>query len=230
VRERGNIWPFVSVAAGAFFVLVLVPLIVQRERNSRLATVDAQVSIGDAGSSVNPAAAAPVYRWPDSEVPRTTERLRDTSAVAVAAMSFVVEGMLAGKPPRNVNEIVSGAARRQLIPGEWFTNQPGFLKLPNGAVHLRYSVNPLSIEAVSVPASRQDGPAILIRVPDDQNTGVGARYFESLQLDGIVYPPPFAPLSEVIASGWQPRLFKQTHMPDADRAQLELWAKSIGQK
>lgn len=230
MRERGNIWPFVSVAAGAFFVLVIVPLIMQRERNSRLATVDAQVSIGDAGSGTSSNHAASVYRWPDSEVPRTAERLRDTSAVAVAAMSFVMEGMLAGKPPRDVGEIVEGVARRQLIPGEWLTNQPGILKLPYGAVHLRYSTNPLRVEVVSVPASRQDGPAILIRLPDDQNTGVGARYFESLQLDGIVYPPPFAPLSEVIASGWQPRLFKQTQMPDADRAQLEQWSKSISQK
>jgi len=229
MRDRGNIWPFIFVAVGAFFVLV-VPLIMQRERNSRLATVDAQVSIGDGATTGSPATAAPAYRWPDSEVPRTSERLRDTSAVAVAAMSFVIEGMLAGHPPRNVNEMVTGIVRRQLIPVEWLTDQPGILQLPRSAVHLRYSANPLRIEALSVPASRQDGPAILIRLPDDQNTGVGARYFESLQLDGIVYPQPFAPLSEVIASGWQPRLFKQTQMSDADRVQLEQWARLIAQK
>ena len=230
MRERGNIWPFISVAAGALFVLVIVPLIMQRERNSRLATVEAQVSIGDAGSASPSNHAASVYRWPDSEVPRTAERLRDMSAVAVAAMSFVVEGILAGRPPRDVGEIVSGVARRQLIPGEWLTNQPGILQLPQGAVHLRYSANPLGVEVISVPASRQDGPAMLIRLPDDQNPGVGARYFESLQLDGIVYPPPFAPLSQVIASGWQPRLFKQTGMPDDELAKLQQWAKTIGQK
>ncbi len=230
MRERGNIWLFVSVAAGAFFVLALVPVMMQRERNSLLATVDAQVSIGDASGTGASTAAAPAYRWPDSEVPRTAERLRNTSAVAVAAMSFVVERILAGRPPRDVGEIVSGVAHRQLIPGEWLTNQPGILKLPNGAVHIRYSANPLSVELISVPASRQDGPAMLIRIPDDHNTGVGARYFESLQLDGIAYPPPFAPLSEVISSGWQPRLFKQTQMPDTERMQLERWGSSLAQK
>ena len=50
MRERGNIWPLISVAAGALFVLVIVPLIIERNRSGRMATVDAQVSIGDAGS------------------------------------------------------------------------------------------------------------------------------------------------------------------------------------
>jgi hypothetical protein len=31
-RERGNIWPVISVAAGAFFVLVIVPLATPNER------------------------------------------------------------------------------------------------------------------------------------------------------------------------------------------------------
>ena len=33
-----------------------------------------------------------------------------------------------------------------------------------------------------------------------------------MQLDGIVYPDPFAPIADIIASGWQPRLFKQTQI------------------
>ena len=202
----------------------------QQERNSRLATVDAQVSIGDGSSAGRATSQSPAYRWPDSEVPRTTERLRDTTAVAVAAMSFVVEGTLNNHPPRDVNEIIRAIVQRQLIPAEWVTNQAGILQMPRGTVHLRYSANPVSIETVSVPITNQDGPALLIRLPDDQNTGVGARYFESLQLDGIVYPQPFAPLSEVISAGWQPRLFKQTQMPETDRAQLEQWSKSVTRK
>ena len=230
MRERGNIWPFISVAVGALFILVGVPLMMQQERNGRLATVDAQVSIGDGGSATRATSQSPAYRWPDSEVPRTAERLRDTTAVAVAAMSFVVEGTLNNHPPHDVNEIIRAIVQRQLIPAEWVTNQPGILQMPRGTVHLRYSANPQSIETVSVPITNQDGPALLIRLPDDQNTGVGARYFESLQLDGIVYPQPFAPLSEVISAGWQPRLFKQTQMPETDRAQLEQWSKSGSRK
>ena len=86
------------------------------------------------------------------------------------------------------------------------------------------------VEVVSVPHDRKEGPALLIRLPDSENTRVGARYLESMQLDGIVYPAPFAPIAEIIASGWQPRLFKQTQIPDDQRAQLEQWAGTVSPK
>jgi len=229
-RERGNIWPVVSVAAGAFFVLVIVPLILQRQTNARMATVEPQVTIGDAGVDSSAARNIPMYRWPDSEVPRTAERLRDVTAVAIAAVTYVTEGTIRGHKPRDVGEIVSAISQRQLIPSEWITNQPGVLQMPHATVHLRYAPINLLIEAISVPNDRADGPAILIRIPDRENTSVGARYFESMQLDGIVYPNPFVSIAEIIASGWQPRLFKQTQIPDDQRVQLENWAQTAVRK
>jgi hypothetical protein len=98
--------------------------------------------------------------------------------------------------------------------------------MPDATIHLRYSPPSLTVEVISVPNDRADGPAILIRIPDRENVAVGARYFESMQLDGIVYPNPFAPIAEIIASGWQPRLFKQTQIPDDQRAQLEQWIQT----
>jgi hypothetical protein len=229
-RERGNIWPVISVAAGAFFVLVIMPLILHREKSARMATVDPQVTIGDEGSESSAGRNATMYRWPDSEVPRTAERLRDVTAVAIAATASVVEGAMNGRTPRDAGEILSNIAQRQLIPGEWLTNQPGVLQMPQGTIHLRYSPKTFAVEVISAPNDRKDGPAILIRIPDPENTGVGPRYFESMQLDGIVYPNPFAPIAEIIASGWQPRLFKQTQIPDEQRAQLEQWVQTAVHK
>jgi hypothetical protein len=188
-----------------------------------MATVDAQVTIGDTGSGSSLARSSAVYRWPDSEVPRTAERLRDATAVAIAASTSVIEGSLRGKIPRDAEEFVRYIAQRQLIPGEWLTSQPGVLQTARGAIHVRYSPKDLMVEVISVPQDRRDGPAILIRLPDQENTRAGARYFESMHLDGIVYPAPFAPIAEIIASGWQPRAFKQTQIPDEQRAQLEEW-------
>jgi len=225
-RIHGSVWPVVSVAAGAFFVLVIVPLILQREKGARMATVDPRVTIGDFGTDSPTSRNAPLYRWPDSEVPRTAERLRDSAAVAVAAVTYVTEGAIKGHTPRDVREIVSVIAQRHLIPEEWNTNQPGVLRMPRGTIHLRYSPRDLQIEVVSVPNARVDGPAILIRIPDPENTSVGPRYFESMQLDGIVYPNPFAPIAEIVASGWEPRLFKQAQLPDDQRAQIEQWAQT----
>jgi hypothetical protein len=227
MREQGSIWPLVSVAGGALLVLVVIPLAIQRQGGSRMATVDAQVTIGDTGGGSSVAKSRSLYRWPDSEVPRTAERLRDVTAVALAASTSVIEGSLRGRIPRDVAQLVAYIAQRQLIPAGWLTSEPGVLQTPGGTIHVRYSPKDLMVEVISVPLDRKDGPAILIRLPDLENTRVGARYFESMQLDGIVYPVPFAPIAEIIASGWQPRLFKQTQIPDDQRAQLEQWAASV---
>ena len=230
MREQGNIWPLVSVAGGARLVLVVIPLAIQRQEGGRMATVDAQVTIGDTGDGSSVSRTSSVYRWPDSEVPRTAERLRDVTAVAIAASSSVIEGSLRGRIPRDVTELVAYIARQQLIPAEWLTSEPGVLQAPHGTIHVRYSPDELAVEVISVPHDRKDGPAILIRLPDPENTRVGARYFESMQLDGIVYPAPFDPIAEIIASGWQPRLFVQTQIPDEQRTQLEQWASAVTRK
>ena len=227
IREQGNIWPIVSVAGVAVLVLVVVPLAIQRQGGSRMATVDAHVTIGDTGSGSSNSGRPSLYRWPDSEVPHTAERLRDTTAVAIAASTSVIEGSLRGRIPRDAAELVAYIALRQLIPSEWLTSEPGVLQTPRGAIHVRYSPKELMVEVISVPQDRKDGPALLIRLPDPENIRVGARYFESMQVDGIVYPAPFAPIAEIIASGWQPRLFTQTQMPDDQRAQIENWAASV---
>lgn len=230
MREQGHIWPLVSVAGGALLVLVVVPLAIQRQGGGRMATVDAQVTIGDTGSGSSVSASRSLYRWPDSEVPRTAERLQDVTAVAIASSASVVEGSLRGRIPRDAKELVAYIAQQQLVPGEWLTSEPGVLQTPRGAIHVRYSPRDLMVEVISVPRDRKDGPAILIRLPDLESTRVGARYFESMQLDGIVYPAPFAPIAEIIASGWQPRLFKQTQIPDDQRVQLEQWAGAVTRK
>ncbi len=229
-RDHGNIWPLVSVAGGALLVFVVVPLAIQRLGGGRMATVDAHVTIGDTGSGSSIRDVRPLYRWPDSEVPRTAERLRDSTAVAIAASTSVIEGSLRGRIPRDAVELVAYIAQRKLIPSGWLTSESGVLQTPRGTIHVRYSPKELLVEVISVPRDRKDGPAILIRLPDLENTRAGARYFESMQLDGIVYPPPFAPIAEIIASGWQPRLFKQTPIPDDQRSQLEQWAGSVTRK
>ena len=230
MRERGNIWPIIVVVAAALCVLVIVPFLIERQKAGRMATVDAHVWIGDGEMSDGQASAASNYRWPNGEVPRTAERLRDVTAVAIAAATYLVEESIHGRIPRDADEIISRVDQRKLIASEWRTDEPGVLRTPHATIHLRYSPRNLTVELISVPNERIDGPAILLRIPDSENTAVGTRYFESMQLDGIVYPRPFAPIGDIIASGWQPRLFKQSQIADSDRAQLEQWAKAATQQ
>jgi hypothetical protein len=226
MRERGNIWPVIAVIGAALCVLVIVPLFMERQKAGRMATVDAHVSIGDGEMSDAQAYAPSNYRWPNGEVPRTAERLRDVTAVAIAAATCLVEESLHGRIPRDADEIITRIDQRKLIASEWRTDEPGVLRTPHATIHLRYSPGNLTVELLSVPNERIDGPAILLRIPDSENTAVGTRYFESMQLDGIIYPRPFASIADIIATGWQPRLFKQTQLADADRVRLEQWAKT----
>lgn len=217
LRERGNVWPVIPVIVVALLVLVLPLVIRHRLASGSMATVDAQVSIGDARNDPATSRDPPVYRWPDSEVPRTAERLRDVTAVALAASTYVIEGAMTGRTPHDAGEIAEGIAKRQLIPSEWLTNQSGVLQTSHGTLHVRYSPSNLSVEVISIPASRADGPAMLIRIPDNDNTDLGPRYFESMQVDGILYPNPFAPIPEVISAGWRQRVFKQAQRVYANR-------------
>jgi hypothetical protein len=227
LRERGNIWPVICVAAGAFFVLGVMPLVLRHQTSGQMATVDAQVTIGDVGSESLTNGTTATYRWPDSEVPRSAERLRDLTAVAIAASSNIVDGAIHSQRPRDANDVLNRITQRQLIPVAWVTQQPGILQTPHSTIHIRYAPQNVTLEMISVPNERKDGPAMLIRIPDPENTGVGPRYFESMQLDGIVYPSPFAPIAQIIASGWQPHPFKETQIPDEQRAQLEQWIKNV---
>lgn len=214
MRERGNICPVVCVIAVAILVLILPLVIQQRQASGRMATVDAQVSIGDARNDPASIRDSPAYRWPDSEVPRTAERLRDVTALAIAASTYVIQGAMTRQTPLDAGEIAAGIAKRQLVPTEWLTTQSGVLQTTHGTLHLRYSPGTLSIEVISMPNSRADGPAIFIRLPDDENTAVGSRYFESMSVDGIIYPSPFAPIPEVLSAGWRERTFKQTRLSE----------------
>jgi hypothetical protein len=168
MRERGNIWPVITVIAAALCVLVIVPLLIERQKAGRMATVDAYVSIGDGEVSDGPASAASNYRWPNGEVPRTAERLRDITAVAIAAATCLVEESLHGRAPREADEIITRVDQRKLIASEWRTDEPGVLRTPHDTIHLRYSPRNLTVELISVPNERIDGPAILIRIPDSE--------------------------------------------------------------
>jgi hypothetical protein len=106
-RGRGNIWPVVCVIAVAFLVLILPVVIRHRRVSAQMATINAQVTIGDSKTDPTSNRDSAMYRWPDSEVPRTAERLRDVTAVAIAASTYVAQGAMSGHVPRDAGEIAT---------------------------------------------------------------------------------------------------------------------------
>ncbi len=71
-----------------------------------------------------------------------------------------------------------------------------------GVLSIRYRPTPLGIEVVSVGSIADDGPALIVRLPDETSVQGEAALFIANSLAGVKVPDPFAPTAEVIAFGW----------------------------
>ena len=162
----------------------------------------------------------------DGEVYRTEGRLREASAVAIAVTLSGVASLTERRPVRKVGELLQDVARRGLLP-------PGLELVPDRSlliseysrVHVRLRPEPFAVEVLSFGRERLDGPALLLRVPDDaRNKNEPARYFFSLKLEDVKVPDPFANPSAVLACGWQMDTIRPATPEDVNEAQLAAWA------
>lgn len=162
----------------------------------------------------------------DGEVYRTEGRLREASAVAIAATISGVASLTERQPVRNVSELLQDIARRGLLPpGVEMNPERNLLVSEHSRIHVRLRPEPFAVEVLSFGRERLDGPALLLRVPDDvQNKNRPARYFFSLKLEGVTVPDPFANPSAVLACGWQMDTIRPAVPDGANEAQLAAWA------
>ncbi len=133
------------------------------------------------------------------EVATTSERLREASALAAAALWLAVT-------QRNAS--AAGLLRRLeaggLLPvGAVITDKGNALATPYGALLLRYRAAPLGVEAMSLGRDKGAGPALIVRLGSDIPGADAVRVWLSTRLDSIQLPRPFADESEVIDAGWQ---------------------------
>jgi hypothetical protein len=141
----------------------------------------------------------------DGEVMRTADRIGEATGLALAASIYASAEQLKNRTPRSVGDLMSGVARQGLLPpGLKFTQSPGTLMGPRGTLAVRYRLIPLAVEVVSIGDKPVDGPALIVRVPDDVSNSGEAKLYIANKLQGIAVPAPFAPAPEVIALGWIP--------------------------
>src|SRR5947209_15922317 len=119
----------------------------------------------------------------DGEVYRTEGRLREASAVAIAATLSGVASLTERRPVRNVNELLQDIVRRGLLPpGVELAPDRNLLVSEHSTIHVRLRTNPFAVEILSFGRERLDGAALLLRVPDEKrNKNEPARYFYSLK-------------------------------------------------
>ena len=218
----------VGTVAVLFGLLLLTAPAVKRFFSDRL-TPRISFEQGQALSQRDGAAQKPkptVTKIFDGEVYRTEGRLREASAVAIAATLSGVASLTERRPVRNVSELLQDIARRGLLPpGLELAADRNLLISEHSQIHLRLRPEPFAVEVLSFGRERLDGPALLLRVPDEKESKKDlARYFFSLKLEEVKVPDPFANSSAVLACGWQMDTIRPATPEGANENQLAAWA------
>ena len=181
----------------------------------RAKTVDPRVMLeysgGSAGQQVT-AAQTGIATTMDGEVARTADRIGEATALALSASLCAATEQLNRRTPPSVRDLLAGVSQRGLIPpGLVITGPEGTLVSEHGSLWIRYRPAPLGIEVVSVGNKPENGPALIVRVPDETSDKGEAKLYLAGRLTGVTVPAPFVPAAEVIAMGWSPerlRAFK----------------------
>ncbi|HEX5081569.1 MAG TPA: hypothetical protein VFY40_05960 [Blastocatellia bacterium] len=122
----------------------------------------------------------------DGEVARTAERTGEATALALSAGVYAASEQIRGRAPRDAGNLLSGLASRNLLPPELaLTQVEGNLVSTYGAVWLRYRPEPLGVEIVSVGHKPEDGPALIVRIPDEFSDKGEARLFIAGSLSDV---------------------------------------------
>jgi hypothetical protein len=145
----------------------------------------------------------------DGEVARTADRIGEATALALSACLYAASEQIRGRTPRTVRDLLAGVTQRGLMPpGLAVIQTDGTLASAHGAIAVRYRLAPLAIEVVSAGSKPEDGPALIVRVPDEISEKGEAQLFIANRLGDVRVPAPFAPAAEVIALGWSPERWR----------------------
>lgn len=173
---------------------------------------------------------APVF---DGEVYRTEGRLREASAIAIAASLTGIAGIAERRPVRSVDELMTEIINRRLLPpGVEFVPERKLFVSEHSTIYLRFRPEPFGVEVLSLGRERPDGAGLLVRVPDDATNQQTARqrYFYSFRLENINVPVAFAPASSVLAAGWQADHIGARLPEGANMEQLARWTRDQGRE
>jgi hypothetical protein len=144
----------------------------------------------------------------DGEVARTAERIGEATAMALSASLYAASEQIKGRDPRDTQDLLARIAAKNLLPPGLSLTKGNALVSAYGALSVRYRSAPLGVEVVSLGNRREDGPALIVRIPDELSDKGEAKLFIAGSLSDVRIPAPFAPAAEVIALGWSPETLR----------------------
>jgi hypothetical protein len=193
------------IIAGLAASFVVATLLIVNYFNLR--TIDPRVTMefGASASVKHTSAGQSVIATTiDGEVARTAERLGEATALALSASLYAANEEITGRTPHSARDLLGGIATQKLLPPGMSFTQGGGLVSAYSALSVRYRPAPLGIEVVSIGHKPDDGPALIVRIPDELSDKGESRLFIARSLSSVRIPTAFAPAAEVIALGWSP--------------------------
>jgi hypothetical protein len=188
--------------------------------------VDPSVSIERTQTDDSSAAPAnnPTSKLPDDgEVYRTADRLREASALALAAALYAANEGANRRLICNADRLIAGVRSSGLLPPGVTADSAAMLLSDRSRLLLRFRPAPLAIEVLSFPRSREDGPALMIRIPSLDADGRRGSVFIADRLGDINPPAPFCSLADCVRAGWIDQSFDQAEIPEVQQQHLRTW-------
>jgi hypothetical protein len=186
-----------GLAASLIFAVSLVA------NHFRMSAIDPRVTVelGEAANVKQASARQPVIA---TTIDGEAERIGEATALALSASLYAAGEQIKGRAPLGAGDLVAGVTARNLLPPGVIFTQSGVLVSQYGDLSVRYRPAPLGVEVVSVGHRPEDGPALIVRIPEELSDKGDPRLFIAHSLSDVRIPLPFAPAAEVIALGWSP--------------------------
>ena len=212
-------------AIGLLAALMLTNFLAPRS----VPSVDPSISIGclqpEETSTARTAGSA--ARLPDDgEVYRTADRLREASALALAATLYAATQEAERRSAGNVDSIIGALRSLELLPPGITPGAARMLLSDLSTIQVRFRPQPLAIEVLSFPRAASDGPALLVRLPGSGKDGDRDSIFFAERLGEVSPPAPFASTLECMRAGWIDQPIHQADTPEGQQQELRRWLTS----
>jgi hypothetical protein len=206
-------------------VLVPTVLVARYLATRNVASVDPNVSIeraqGDEASNIKTSNNS--IDLPDGEVYRTADRVREASALALASALYAANGQTNRQFIPDADALIAGIRSAGLLPPGITIDARAMLLSNRSRLLLRFRPDPFATEVLSFPRSREDGPALMIRIPAAGNDAEHGSVFIADRLGDIAPPAAFDSLTNCVRAGWIDQSFSLVEMPEGQWKQLRQW-------
>lgn len=224
MRQATRYWllqPHVIVlltALGVVGGLLLLRVIATRRQGvtARVEVVAPQIETVTNKTSASP----PPRALPDGEVERTAARVREVSALVMGLTLVSVQEAIAGHPLSSSEALTERFVTRQLLPPTIrLSSARAVLESDTAVLYVRYRIEPLALEVVSLGRTLEDGPPIIGRIVTGRDEH--SALFIARQSRGTALPEPFLPAAQVIALNWNAEPWRERAFAPQELEQMQ---------